>query len=369
MSSANRAIPEQPLPGQHYLVLDVYRFVAALGVVLYHYLALVDVRTGAGISRPVENFHLLVDFFFILSGFVIALHYDDSIRTARDYAQYVRRRLARIYPLHILTLLATLAIYFIGVRMGMPVRDPARFEMSAIASHLTMTHAFGLTRHPTFNVPSWSLSAELFVYLLFPLLLLVARRGLLFAATFTALFIAAFAAARHALGLDDWSRSNFDLGAFRAVPSFLWGIVIAQLVRSRTGPALTWPLVLASAAASFSLLFLDLRAEIPLASFGLVIFLTARAEQMRPVAPGWQGLFRKLGTLSYGFYLWHIVIGTIVVTGGTRLIGESAACYVLLSLAALAISLAVADIGYRYFEKPMQQWILRRNRTARVREI
>ncbi|MGL4325066.1 MAG: acyltransferase family protein, partial [Beijerinckiaceae bacterium] len=235
-------------PVSHYLVLDVFRFVAALGVMLAHYGLVIVLRTGGSIPDFIDRFHLLVDFFFILSGFVIALHYDGRIASAHDYADYMRRRLARIYPLHLLTLLLTVLIFALGVSVGMPVRDPARFDFSALPSHFMLTHAFSLTRALTFNVPSWSLSAEFLVYLLFPLLALIARRGIVTVAAFVVIYVSGLIALRDWLGLGSWTRGDFDLGALRAVPSFLAGITIARLVKAREGVALPWPLVLVFAA-------------------------------------------------------------------------------------------------------------------------
>lgn len=342
---------------QHFLVLDVYRFAAAAGVMLSHYLLVADLRTGAGYGWVVAHFHLLVDFFFILSGFVIALHYDGRILSARDYGHYIQRRLARIYPLHALTLLVTLVIFFAGIWAGLPVRDAARFEMSALPAHLTLTHAFGVTRALTFNVPSWSLSAEFFVYLLFPLLALIARRGIVFAAGCAAIFIAAFIAVRHGLGLGHWTKADFDLGAFRAVPSFLGGIVIARYVRDQAGPALAWPLIGLCAAACVALLFAPVPDVWTILCLGFLVFLTARAEQQSPLAAWLQPLFQKLGAWSYGVYLWHIIVGTIIITGGVRFMAETVQSYALLSLAAMVVTVIVAGLGYRYFERPAQKFL------------
>lgn len=355
MPSAARVISAQSPPPQHYLVLDMYRFAAAAGVMLSHYILLMDLRAGTHLGWMVEHLHLLVDFFFILSGFVIALHYDGRIQNARDYAHYMRRRLARIYPLHALTLLATLLIYFAGLRLGLPVRDPARFDMSALPAHITLTQAFGLTQAHTFNVPSWSLSAEFFMYLLFPLLALAVKRSVLLALAGTVIFVAAHIMLRHHLGLGDWTKADFDLGVLRAVPSFVGGIVIARLVRAGAGPALPWTAVLALAVSCIALMLTPTPKPLIIVCLGLLVLLTARAEQAAPVPECWREFFRQLGALSYGVYLWHIVVGTLVITGGARLAGESVASHAWLSLAAMGATVIVAGLGYRYFERPAQK--------------
>src|SRR5581483_6537358 len=95
-----------------FVVLDFYRFVAALGVFIFH-LKNID----SGIS-PAWNgsYGLFVDMFFILSGFVISYSYPAGSIGIRGYARFLVRRIARIYPLHLLTLLAFVALAWIGIQ-------------------------------------------------------------------------------------------------------------------------------------------------------------------------------------------------------------------------------------------------------------
>ena len=154
-----------PLRAIRYSALDSYRFAAALCIVVYHYN--IDFRLGLErLSPAVPQLGAMVDFFFLLSGFVIGVSYLDSMRGVKDYAAFLRARLARIYPLHLLTALASLALLPVSAIFRLPVNHPEILGLSGLPANLALIHAWGVLDHPSFNVPSWSISAEWFVYTL-----------------------------------------------------------------------------------------------------------------------------------------------------------------------------------------------------------
>ena len=135
--------------------LTALRGFAALTVLLFH--------AGVG-SRG----YLGVDLFFVLSGFVLTHAYGEKFRVfeAGTYRAFLQARLARIYPLHLLTLACLLPLY----------GQASQFSGVALIHNLLLTQApwFG----ESWNFPAWSISAEWHAYLIFPLLAgLVAERG------------------------------------------------------------------------------------------------------------------------------------------------------------------------------------------------
>lgn len=166
---------------RRFVVLDFYRFVAALGVFIFH-LKIID----SGIA-PVWNgsYGLFVDMFFILSGFVISYSYPSDARGLKAYARFMIRRIARIYPLHLLTLLVFVLL------IGFGLDRSARSTPLDFLYNLVLLQAWGVTDHLSFNSPSWSISAEFFCYLIFPLLMLLARKvhPLVLAAIVAALYL------------------------------------------------------------------------------------------------------------------------------------------------------------------------------------
>lgn len=157
------------------------RGIAAFLVVAYHF------QFGASHRLPVESTtaffnrcYLLVDLFFILSGFIISYTRDaGSLRVmsrgeARDF--YVIR-LARIYPLHVFclcgALVATIGLWLVRrwhhAELGTTVVDAAAAR--SFIEEILLVQAW-IPGAPRWNIPSWSISAELFAYLTFPLILL-----------------------------------------------------------------------------------------------------------------------------------------------------------------------------------------------------
>ncbi|WP_417547980.1 acyltransferase family protein, partial [Marinobacter segnicrescens] len=81
--------------------LESLRGLAAIMVVLYHS----PFRFGETSAPIITNSYLFVDFFFVLSGFVMAYAYGDKIRGGMGFGEYVTLRLGRLYPLHLFTLM------------------------------------------------------------------------------------------------------------------------------------------------------------------------------------------------------------------------------------------------------------------------
>jgi peptidoglycan/LPS O-acetylase OafA/YrhL len=154
------------------------RAVAAVWVVLFHYRG--DILSVAPFTRPLEPLmsagYLGVDVFFVLSGFVLAYNYSERLSRWRpqEAASFVRNRVARVWPVHLVTLHADLLQAWVVGTLGVTA-DGHRRTLSAYVENLTMTHTWWNDR-PSFNAPAWSISAEWAAYLACPLLLLGVAR-------------------------------------------------------------------------------------------------------------------------------------------------------------------------------------------------
>ena len=136
--------------------------------------------------------YLWVDFFFILSGFILAYRYGDACSklNLRGYGHFVWQRVARIWPLNVVTVL--IAIVYLGSKYG-----ASYLRRDAIVANLLLVHGWGHYFAPPLDFPSWSLSCEWGAYLVLPLYLWAVwpvKRG-----TAHLLFIAGY------LGLLLWS--------------------------------------------------------------------------------------------------------------------------------------------------------------------
>ena len=151
--------------------LEALRGICALLVALIH----IPWTTSVLYLPFVKNAWLFVDFFFVLSGFIITFNYMGKGNSAFDARSFVLRRFFRLYPLHLLTLLAMLAIevvreFVIPNWTNLPPRHTFTDDfVEASFFNLFLIHALGFTTKNVLNVPSWSISTEFWMYLLFAL--------------------------------------------------------------------------------------------------------------------------------------------------------------------------------------------------------
>ncbi|KJS19837.1 MAG: hypothetical protein VR78_02720 [Hoeflea sp. BRH_c9] len=160
--------------------LESMRGLCALFIVLLH-----D-RAGNFLSDNafINNSHVAVDFFFVLSGYVISLNYAHRIKDWIALRGFLFRRLTRIYPLHLFVLLVFVGIeclkYLAEIRYGIVANIPA-FTASNLENfvlNLFLLHGvFADTQ--AFNPPSWSISVEFITYAGFALAVLTRRTGLI----------------------------------------------------------------------------------------------------------------------------------------------------------------------------------------------
>jgi len=141
-------------PGSDIPALTGVRCIAA-GMVLFLHL---DQQFGHQIGKwlaPVDQGYLGVDIFFILSGFIISHVYGhtEAVSTIRGYCRYMWFRFARIYPVHILTVLALITM--VSVR---GLLDTNYWHTDALPYQLLMLHVW--IPEATWNAPAWSISAE-----------------------------------------------------------------------------------------------------------------------------------------------------------------------------------------------------------------
>jgi len=155
---------------QRLYALTSLRFLAAAVVVLHHSLGgFIGVYTGVEWRVPVGH---AVSFFFVLSGFILAYVYP-SLDDKRDVGRFFRARFARIWPLHVATLLLVIALlpdWFKGLAGGSFI---GIFLSPIFWVNALLVHAWIPVREYfwSYNAVSWAVSAELALYLCFPLLL------------------------------------------------------------------------------------------------------------------------------------------------------------------------------------------------------
>lgn len=140
------------------------RFLAATLVFVYHNRKYWRADLHPEILRFVNEFHVGVSLFFVLSGFLIAYtYYDEPLSSARKYGKYFLIRLARIMPIYWLVLTA----YYL---------DPAFGKYNFSLLTYSLFHAFSNLRGLEGIAQAWSLNVEMSFYILAPFLYFLLRK-------------------------------------------------------------------------------------------------------------------------------------------------------------------------------------------------
>jgi peptidoglycan/LPS O-acetylase OafA/YrhL len=170
---------------QHIKPLTSLRGIAALGILSHHTLRIVIPQFGETISsytRFFDNGYLWVDFFFLLSGFILAHVYLSTFSAGvsfQNYRSFLYSRFARLYPLHLLMLLPFVGIELLKAFSSDTHPFSRTKSFTGLFASVFMLQAIDFDSPPLFdgltywNEPAWSISAEFITYTIFPFLLLL----------------------------------------------------------------------------------------------------------------------------------------------------------------------------------------------------
>jgi peptidoglycan/LPS O-acetylase OafA/YrhL len=370
-------MPPDPDRAGRFVALDALRGLAALLVVLYH----LRWDWHGHDLVPVRHGFYAVDFFFVLSGFVMAATYG-GLRSGADLLRFAVKRAGRLLPLH-----AAVLAGFVLLELGLSVLDRAGLHAGrttfagfttpgALLAQASLTFGLIPGLDWLWNHPCWSIAVEIWTYLLFGLTVLAVRRGRPLAWILLS-----------GLGLAVVARSPAGLAAtsgtalFRCFASFFLGALVhaAYAALRRRGRRLgtgtqqiacilAGAAVLLPASSGWSLV-------IPVAFAGLVVSLAfdeggvAQGLSARPLV--------RLGDLSYAIYLVHVpvwfgieaILRMAAASGATWVLPDARApipalvspfgsplAADLLVLADLWLVLALAAWAHRRIEVPARLW-------------
>lgn len=156
--------------------LTPLRGIAAVLVVLFHSHIIIAPLVAPGEVSFFSKLYLMVDFFFVLSGFIMFHVYGNLFTkkvTQTAFTKFIIARFARIYPLHLFMLFCAIALYawLLAIKFPMEGIWGKMFDPFAIPANLTLLHAVFGFNEATWNTPSWSISVEWIAYLCFPFIL------------------------------------------------------------------------------------------------------------------------------------------------------------------------------------------------------
>lgn len=291
---------------QHFDILDGLRGVAAIAVVIFHFMEVV--------YPPADNIighgFLAVDFFFCLSGFVIGYAYDDRIGKM-GIANFFKSRLIRLHPLVVLgSILGLLAFLFDPFGNQATAYSAGKITVFFITSVLLIPYPqmperfFNLF---SFNAPAWSLFWEYVANVVYALMLCRVKRPLLLILTITAAIAVFFVAHRAGSILGGWDGKSFWDGCARISYSFLAGLLVYRsqwIIKNKMGfTALAVLLFLAFIMPHSKFNWLT-EPLVVVFYFPLLIALGAGAI----LSPGLKKLCVFSGNISYPLYMTHYAV-------------------------------------------------------------
>jgi peptidoglycan/LPS O-acetylase OafA/YrhL len=373
------ALPKLRPQSNEMLHLDLTRFVASVGIVAHHsieYFVLPSSRDW--LHEKTMGLALFVDLFFVISGFVIAYVYHQRALTLRGYGTFLQRRVGRLVPLHWLTLAVSLAIWSAFSLSGYSGKNPPSFLPECIADTALLLHAFvPCGNNMFFNGVSWSISAEMVMYMLaFPVIAVLAIRlryvPVLLGAALLLLTVW-LDTYSNALPVKSWIELQ---PVPRALPSFILG---AALFYHRDWlPMVQAPkFVFAASLGALIGLMISGAPHLLVLAVVYVVAISAVASDLT-AKPGY--LVRRygaLGQLTYSIYMWHGIfilvlmnaIGDKLLHAGPRMMTIIAAicwgCIFIASYLSFFMSKLLLGVGLIMSRGPRRsRWERRINATT-----
>jgi peptidoglycan/LPS O-acetylase OafA/YrhL len=351
--------------------LDKLRGFAALSVLVYHVIEHTSwaayPRLGVLVWGRIG--WMGVDLFFVISGLVITYNAWGLYRTRTEGwgREYWNRRFRRIIPLYILTGL----VFLVLLDPNLILRSRAVF-IPQITAHLAFIHNFFFDTHGSINGVNWTIAVEMQFYLLVFLLLpfLMKARAVVVAAVFLVIAWAWRAAVFYLVGdAGVPAKFHYSTQLPGSLDLFAMGILLCKLfAEPRYARVLEYlrrnflmlAIITVMACALMLQIFWDGGSywENPAkmiffktaigASACLVVLSAALCPWTAPrviAAP-----FDFLGQISYGIYLWHLIVILLLKEAGTPVGIEFLA-------RATAYTVALATLSYYGFEKPWLQGV------------
>ena len=386
---------------KRFVVLDSWRGIAACLVALFH----LDAYSHLYGVPFLRNSWLFVDFFFVLSGFVIAANYQQRLLDGFGAGRFLLLRLGRLYPLHFAMLVLFIAFELLKVlkRVLIPALSSvstAPFSTlqdapNTIVANLLLVQSLHVFDFLTWNVPSWSISTEFYTYVAFAVCLIGLRRH-----AWIALLVAMIGGPLLIAALSEHNmNTHYDWGIIRCIYGFAAGVLSWNIYEKWNQKLRTW---LSGSAVEWMALGLVVvfvsAAGTTLVSiaapylFALVVLVfafeggTASAIlKLRPLV--------FLGTVSYSIYmthvfverrifdaagaldkLWHITPFTHRDIGGQDFyfLGTQLWHGDVAYLVFLAMTITMSYFTYRWIERPGREWVrsrVKRRQAAISREV
>lgn len=358
--------------------LTPLRGIAALLVIIFHFEDVINARfISEDYTMIVRKSYLMVDLFFVMSGFIMLHVYGESFnKTIRwdDFRKFLKARFARLYPLHFFTLLLFVILFYISDRTVNDFENP-----TAIVTNLLLIHSFGIQSLFNWNVPSWSISAEWWSYMAFPVLALLLSKNKKIAVPLllvlaTVIYIAILYYLPRVNYFDPKTPTphnldvTYDYGFLRGLAGFIMGMITYTVYQQESLYKFFGKDIIGLMSVGLALftLHIGINDALYIPVFMLLVLTVAANKgfifkifQLKPL--------QYIGDISYSIYMIHLLVLFLVFypllenMGYTnRPFGENALPFWTgLGVCSLFITIVIAISSLTYYgiEKPCRKWI------------
>lgn len=372
-----------------YEILDGFRGVAAIMVLFFHCFETYISQYG---TQIINHGYLAVDFFFVLSGFVIGYAYDDRWNKMTTWG-FFKRRLVRLHPMVILGLIIGASLFFFGDSKMFPNIMNCKGWMFALCFVMGLfmipcpksMDIRGWGEMNSFNGPNWSLTFEYIGNILYALILRrLPKSALIILAIICSLFTLDLT-----MGIDIFnlfSRPKFDviggwsldaqqlyIGITRLMTPFLIGLIISRILPTRitkenpTGSPLRirggfWIGAIALITI-FSIPQITGKASVAdglyqfisiVLLFPLIVLLGAGSTTTDSFSTK---LCKFLGDLSYPLYITHYPIMYMQMAWVSNHPNAEVWQHIALNIGVVIISISIAWASFKLYDEPVRKYL------------
>lgn len=364
------------------------RILAALWVLISHVdQELFTLFPATKVLQPfIDSGFLGVDLFFILSGFIISYNYaprfDGSLGSStlnsgslslnradqradwwRMYVRFLWLRIARLYPVHLLTLFAVLGMYVASQVMKVKLNLDEGYGAFDFVRNLFLVHAW-FSYDFNWNGPSWSISAEWFAYLMFPVFAVLTARVKNNWQVLTTVAVLVTLPLLNSLGENNPLLNVLHL--LRITTEFVAGCLLYRLYIRGAGSSLPWPVLTPIAGVlviAVAVMLEPLGTTLFWVSPFLALFVYGVSQQRGAFTLALAGPRMIFwGQVSYSVYMTHSIVRTILRK--FLQYQHFADSSVLIRLGIFGVYglcfAGAAVLMYLYVEEPARHWLRKR---------
>ncbi|MFV0607145.1 MAG: acyltransferase family protein [Niabella sp.] len=359
---------------KHFKILDALRGVAAIVVVLFHILEVY--AEGDHVEQLINHGYLAVDFFFMLSGYVMAHAYDDrwNNMTLKDF---FKRRIIRLHPMIILGMTIGALCFYFGESAFFPKIADTSFWTLILITLIGYTlipvppsmDIRGWDEMHPLNGPAWSLFLEYIANILHALILRKLSKVVLSILVFVAAVALIHLAVTSPNGdiIGGWSLEpeQLRIGFTRLLFPYMAGMLLRRVVKITS---IKNTFLMSSILLVFVLSFPRVGGYNNLWANGLydsltvilifpiIIYLGASGDVKTRMG---DKLCTFLGDISYPLYIIHFPFIYIFYAWVTE--NEIPISYgILVGLAILVFTILLSYISLKYYDEPVRKWLAKR---------